>query len=95
VTVIFYLLMRRVAGRRLRTSFILALLLAVPAAIFYSSFNWYMFSHIGEGVPMSWHWSPAPKQPLPPPPPAPPRLHRHRECPMSASAWCTRAWKRA
>ncbi len=72
VTVIFYLLMRRVAGRRLRSSFILALLLAVPAAIFYSSFNWYMFSHIGEGVPMSWHWSPAPKQPLPPPPPAPP-----------------------
>ncbi|WP_241127147.1 sensor histidine kinase [Novosphingobium terrae] len=75
VTVLFYLLMRRVAGARLRISVGLALMLAVPAALSYSAFNWYMFSHIGEGVAMSWHWT-APKAedlpPLPPTPPAPP-----------------------
>ncbi|WP_245654047.1 sensor histidine kinase [Novosphingobium rosa] len=72
VTVIFYLLMRRVAGAKLRSSFALALLLAVPAALFYSAFNWYMFSHIGEGVAMDWRWS-APARSLPPRPPAPPQ----------------------
>jgi two-component sensor histidine kinase len=72
VTVLFYLVMRRVAGARLRTSFGLALVLAVPAAMFYSAFNWYMFSHIGEGVAMNWHWSARSAIPQPPAPPPPP-----------------------
>ena len=57
VTVIFYLLMRRVPPGKLGKSIGLALVLAAPAAILYSAFNWYMFSHVHDGVPMSWGWS--------------------------------------
>jgi len=71
VTVLFYLVMRCVAGARLRTSFGLALVLAMPAAMFYSAFNWYMFSHIGEGLAMNWHWR-APSATIQPPAPPPP-----------------------
>jgi two-component system LytT family sensor kinase len=77
LTVIFFLLMRRVSAMRLRRSIGLALLLAVPAAILYSALNWYMFDHIGEGAVMQWHWStmtsaPSAVPPPPPPPPPPP-----------------------
>ena len=57
VTVIFYRLMRRVPPGKLGKSIGLALVLAAPAAILYSAFNWYMFSYIHDGAPMSWHWS--------------------------------------
>jgi two-component system LytT family sensor kinase len=74
VTVIFYLLMRRVPATRLGRSIGLALALALPAAIFYSAFNWYMFDYLAEGAPMQWNWSaPSPGLPVAPPaPPAPP-----------------------
>ena len=65
VTVIFYLLMRRVPPGKLGKSIGLALVLAAPAAILYSAFNWYMFSHIHDGVPMSWGWSREAARPLP------------------------------
>ncbi|MEO7689266.1 MAG: histidine kinase [Sphingomonas sp.] len=57
VTVIFYRMMRRVPPGKLGKSIGLALVLAAPAAILYSSFNWFMFSHVHDGEPMSWHWS--------------------------------------
>ena len=57
LTVIFFLLMRRVSGMRLRRSIGLALVVAVPAAILYSTLNWYMFNHVGEGKAMRWNWS--------------------------------------
>ena len=54
VTVIFYRLMRRVPPGKLGQSIGLALVLAAPAALLYSAFNWFMFSHVHDGVPMSW-----------------------------------------
>jgi two-component system LytT family sensor kinase len=75
VTVLFYLTMRRMPTARLGQTIGLALLLAIPAAIFYSAFNWYMFDHLSDGEPMHWNWS-APTTPpssvTPPAPPAPP-----------------------
>ena len=76
VTVIFYRLMRRVPPGKLGQSIGLALVLAAPAALLYSAFNWFMFSHVQDGVPMSWQWSPHATRPLPPRPRlpgAPPR----------------------
>ena len=65
LTVIFYRLMRRVPPGKLGKSIGLALVLAAPAAILYSAFNWYMFSHVQDGEPMSWHWSRDTAQTLP------------------------------
>jgi hypothetical protein len=56
-TIIFWLFMRRVPIGQLGRSIMLALLLAVPAALLYSSFNWFMFSYVHEGKAMNWSWS--------------------------------------
>jgi len=68
VTVIFYRLMRRVPAGKLGQSIGLALVLAAPAALLYSAFNWFMFSHVHDGVPMSWQWSRDAARTLPPKP---------------------------
>lgn len=69
VTVIFYLSMRRVPSGKLGRSIGLALVLAAPAALLYSAFNWYMFSHVHGGETMNWNWSASsPKAALPAPP---------------------------
>jgi two-component system LytT family sensor kinase len=69
-TVIVYLLMRRVPTGRMGRSIALALVLAAPAALLYSTFNWFMFSHVQDGEAMNWHWSAAPKAAPPMPQPS-------------------------
>jgi two-component system LytT family sensor kinase len=70
VTVLFYLLIRRASTTRPVRNFALALLLAIPAALSYSTINWYTFDHLGEGESMRWNWTPAAskRQHLPPAP---------------------------
>jgi hypothetical protein len=70
-TILFYLLMRLVPTGQLGRSISFALLLAVPAALLYAAFNWYMFSHVYGGKPMNWNWSMTSPQ-VTPAPPAPP-----------------------
>lgn len=54
VSTVIYLVMRRFAAANLSRNIGLALVLAVPAALLYSTFNWYMFDlHEGHGWPPS------------------------------------------
>ncbi|QXQ08320.1 histidine kinase [Sphingosinicellaceae bacterium] len=69
VTVVFYLLMRRVMATSLTRTIGLALVLALPAAVLYSGLNWYMFDHLGEGKSMRWSWSASPSTTAPTSPP--------------------------
>ncbi len=66
VTLVFYLLMRRVPAVRLGRSMAIAALLAAPAAVAYSTINWFMFDHLSEHQQMAWGWA------LPAAPPATP-----------------------
>jgi two-component system LytT family sensor kinase len=71
VTIVFWLFMRRVPIGQMGRSILLALLLAAPAALLYSSFNWFMFSHVLDGEAMNWSWSVASHTAMPPKPPMP------------------------
>jgi two-component system, LytTR family, sensor kinase len=62
VTLIVYLVMRRMPMARLGRSMIIAALLSAPAALSYSAINWFVMDHLHDKQPMSWHWSP-PQQP--------------------------------
>jgi two-component system LytT family sensor kinase len=87
ITVLFYLLMRRVPAARLGRSIATAAMLAVPATILYSVVDWYVFDYREHPAPLHWTWSPpaapaAPTPPIrmggmvvpaPPAPPAPPQ----------------------
>ena len=69
VTLIFYLAMRRYPHIRLGRSMIVAALLSVPAALTYSTINWFIMDHWHQQQAMSWQWT-APAQPAAPSKPA-------------------------
>jgi hypothetical protein len=55
ITAIFYLALRGVAGVAIRRSIIAAALLAAPAAVAYSTVNWFVFDqNIRHGAPPPW-----------------------------------------
>jgi hypothetical protein len=90
VTLILYLLMHCVPPARLGRAMVVAAILAAPAAIAYSSINWFVMDHLAAKKPISWQWSPPSQTPpaqsvtiiktgkemvtVIPPPPSPPPM---------------------